>query len=189
MLLNYSLSDEELIERLFNVPKSSLKGKSVQEMIEHLIYCQKENSEVWLIKELCQRYGERRLNTGTFFSKSQQVHEHFQVRLANSPQEMFFTITLDNKHRIIKEHLVSIGTINQSLVHPREVFAAAIEQRAAGIILIHNHPSGDPKPSTQDIDITKRLSQVGDIVGIKVIDHLIIGCNSYYSFVDEEITF
>jgi DNA repair protein RadC len=185
MLMNYYLSDEELIERLFCVSKTDLEGKSVQEMIEHLISCQNENKEIWLIKELCQRYGERRLKKGSAFSTSKQVYDHFRVRLAESVQEMFLTITLDNKHRIIKEHLISLGTINKSLVHPREVFATAIEQRASGILLIHNHPAGDSSPSTQDKEITKRLSEVGKLVGIHVIDHLIIGAKSYYSFVDE----
>lgn len=189
MLLNYNLSDEELIERLLKVPRSTLKGRSVQEIIENLLSSQQDGSDFWLIKELCQRYGEQRLRTGEAFSKSHQVFDHFKIRLASLPQEMFFAVTLDNKHRIIKEHLISVGTINQSIVHPREVFAPAIELRAAAIILIHNHPSGEPTPSSQDIAITKRLVEVGEVVGIKVLDHVIIGCDCYYSFVDEELIF
>jgi DNA repair protein RadC len=185
--LNYNLTDEELIERLFNIPKANVKGASIREMLDYLTTYSSNGENTWLIKELCQRYGEKRLKNGVAFSRSQQIFDHFRIRLANTYQEMFLTITLDNKHRMIKEQIISLGTISQSLVHPREVFAAAIEQRASGIILIHNHPSGDPKPSSQDIEITKRLSEVGNIVGIRVIDHLVIGIDSYFSFVDEEL--
>ena len=82
--------------------------------------------------------------------------------------------------------MITMGTLNQSLIHPREIFAPAIELRAASVILIHSHPSGDTKPSQQDIEITKRLSEVGEIMGIKVMDHVIIG-DDYFSFVDDGI--
>ena len=82
--------------------------------------------------------------------------------------------------------MISLGTLNQSLVHPREIFAPAIELRAASVILIHSHPSGDVQPSNQDIEITKRLSKVGEIMGIKVLDHVIIG-EDYFSFVDQDM--
>lgn len=115
------------------------------------------------------------------------VAQQFIVKLAGLKQEQFHAVILDNKHRIIKDQLITMGTLNQSLVHPREVFAPAVESRAAAIILLHNHPSGDPSPSKQDIDITKRLQQAGDILGITVIDHIVIGGTSYFSFADEEI--
>ncbi|MBT4285856.1 MAG: JAB domain-containing protein, partial [Deltaproteobacteria bacterium] len=83
--------------------------------------------------------------------------------------------------------VISIGILNKSLVHPREVFVPALERRAAAIVLCHCHPSGDPKPSTQDKEITKRLVEVGKLIGINVLDHLIIGDNGYYSFVDEDV--
>ena len=106
--------------------------------------------------------------------------------MSRKKQESFFILILDNKHRTIKLQKISQGILNKSLVHPREVFAPAIQLRAAAIILIHNHPSGDPTPSTADINITRRLVQVGEIVGISVLDHVIIGKSSFYSFVDED---
>jgi DNA repair protein RadC len=91
------------------------------------------------------------------------------------------------KHRVVSKQLISMGTLNRSLVHPREVFVSAIELRATAILVVHNHPSGDPKPSVQDIDITKRLVEVGKIIGINVIYHVIIGQGTYFSFMDEGI--
>ena len=82
--------------------------------------------------------------------------------------------------------MITLGTLNQSLIHPREIFAPAIELRAASVILIHSHPSGDSKPSKQDIEITKRLCDVGEIMGIKILDHVIIG-DDYFSFVDQDL--
>lgn len=118
---------------------------------------------------------------------SRDIFEQLRYVLGKERQETFYTLILDNKHRKILLLPITRGTLNQSLVHPREVFAPSIQLRAAAIILIHNHPSGDPKPSNQDIEITKRLSEVGKIVGINVLDHIVIARNNYYSFVDEEI--
>ncbi|MBT3226813.1 MAG: JAB domain-containing protein [Deltaproteobacteria bacterium] len=121
------------------------------------------------------------------FCKSDIIFKELRFELAKQKQEAFYTLILDNKHRKILLKLITRGTLNQSLVHPREVFAPAIQLRAAAVILIHNHPSGDPHPSSQDIDITKRLIEVGNIVGINVLDHVIIGQETYFSFADEEL--
>jgi DNA repair protein RadC len=106
---------------------------------------------------------------------SKTVNERYQVLLRNKMQEYFYVILLDTKNRITQENLVSIGTLNMSLVHPREVFAPAIEARACSVILVHNHPSGDPTPSYDDMALTERLVEVGKMVGIEVLDHIVIG--------------
>jgi DNA repair protein RadC len=178
------LSDGELLQRLLKDTDLELRGSSVKEMLNSP---QSDSERLWLVREICVRYGENRIQRGDVFNRSQQVFDHFGIRLGNAHQEMFFTLVLDNKHRLISEVLISMGTLNQSLVHAREVFAPAIEQRAAAIILVHNHPSGDPQPSTQDINITKRLVEVGELVGIKVLDHIVIGQDKYFSFVDEDL--
>ena len=90
-------------------------------------------------------------------------------------QEAFVVMTLTTKNDVIQKHLVSLGTLNSSLVHPRETFRPAILDSAASIIVAHNHPSGDPTPSAEDIKITKQLVSAGEILGIKVLDHIIIG--------------
>ena len=118
---------------------------------------------------------------------SKEVALRYMEKLSEDKQENFIVVLLDNKHRPIKDVLVSRGTLNQSLAHPREIFAPAIEERAASIIILHNHPSGDTAPSYQDIDITKRLVEVGQIVGITVLDHIIVGGNTYLSFLDDDL--
>lgn len=97
-------------------------------------------------------------------------------------REAFAVILLDTKLKPIGNYVVSAGTLNQSLVHPREVYKKAIVASANNVMLIHNHPSGDPSPSEEDISITNRLVEVGKIVGIEVLDHLVIGSDSSYSF-------
>ncbi|MCK4667751.1 DNA repair protein RadC [Candidatus Dependentiae bacterium] len=105
------------------------------------------------------------------------VHE-----LKDKKQEYFMTITLDGAYNMIKKRVVSIGILNESLVHPREVFADAISDRAAAIVLIHNHPSGEVNPSNEDLIVTKRLMEAGKLLGIKILDHIIIGKEDYFSF-------
>ena len=90
-------------------------------------------------------------------------------------QEVFVVITLNAKNRVIQKHLVSIGTVNSALVHPRECYRTAILDGASAVILAHNHPSGDPTPSSEDIKITRQLIQAGGVMGIKVLDHVIVG--------------
>ncbi len=102
--------------------------------------------------------------------------------LKEKKQEYFVTLTLDGAARLIQKRVVFIGTLNQSLVHPREVFADAILDRAAGIICVHNHPSGNIQPSREDIAVTKKLVEAGKIIGIRIMDHVIIGKTTYFSF-------
>jgi DNA repair protein RadC len=105
--------------------------------------------------------------------------------LKDKKQEYFLTLTLDGASRLIQKRTVFIGTLNKSIVHPREVFADAISDRAAGIIFVHNHPSGNTEPSEEDFAITERLTEVGKIVGVDVIDHIIVGKDGYFSFQTE----
>ena len=101
--------------------------------------------------------------------------ENFLADLKSLAQEVFVVITLNTKNRVIERHLVSIGTVNSALVHPRECFRPAILDGASALIFAHNHPSGDPCPSSEDIKITKQLIGAGQIIGIKVLDHIIVG--------------
>ncbi len=102
-------------------------------------------------------------------------------------QEHFLTITLDGASHIIAQRVVFIGTLNQSLVHPREVFADAISDRAASIIIAHNHPSGQLRPSDADKRVTERLREVGSLMGIELLDHVIISKEGYFSFRDHDL--
>ncbi|MFS8540999.1 MAG: DNA repair protein RadC, partial [Tissierellales bacterium] len=102
-------------------------------------------------------------------------------------KEHFKVVLLDTKNQIISIEEISVGSSNASIVHPREVFNVAIRKSANSIILVHNHPSGDPTPSKEDIDITHRLVEAGDIIGIRVLDHIIIGDNKYVSLNEKNI--
>ena len=93
-------------------------------------------------------------------------------------------VMLDAKNRVMREARVSEGILTASLVHPREVFAPAIREAAAGIVVVHNHPSGDPEPSPEDHEVTARLCAVGELVGIRVLDHVVIGDGCYVSFLE-----
>lgn len=120
----------------------------------------------------------------TQFRNSVDIFKAFRERFEKADREEFLVLLLDGKNRLLGFNVVSIGTLTSSLTHPREVFKAAILGNAAGIILLHNHPSGEPIPSQEDIEITRRLREVGDIHGIPVLDHVIIGDGRYISFVD-----
>jgi len=125
------------------------------------------------------------LSTGHRISSSKDLFRHFYPILRDRKQELFKVILLDAKNIIVKETTVSEGTLTLSIVHPREVFAFAIRESAAGVIFLHNHPSGDPTPSPEDRRLTDRLAAAGKLLGISVLDHVIVGDGRYVSFADE----
>lgn len=112
------------------------------------------------------------------------VYDYYKPILGDKKQEYFYCVYLDNNKKIIKDKLLFIGTINYSVVHPREVFKEAYMLSASSIICVHNHPTGNVLPSKQDLDITKNLISVGNLLGIKVVDHIIVGRDNYYSFLE-----
>ena len=107
-----------------------------------------------------------------------------EALFSDADREQFYVLILNTKNIMTGINLVSIGSINTSVVHPREVMKAAIIGNAAAMLFIHNHPSGDPAPSIEDIDCTKRLTAAAKILGIRVLDHVICGDSQYYSFAD-----
>ena len=134
--------------------------------------------------EIGRRYQKPKLD-GASFCSSQDVADFYRPRLKDAKQESFYCALLDVKNRFIHEAVVvSKGTLTASLVHPRDTFKAAIRESAAAVIFIHNHPSGDTRPSQEDILLTKRLVQAGEVLGIRVLDHIIVGDGSHFSFRD-----
>ncbi len=117
---------------------------------------------------------------------SMEIYQHFFLLFKDKKQEYFYTIYVDIKGKYIDKKCLFIGTINTSVVHPREIFKEAYLLSASGIICIHNHPSGDSTPSKEDILITKRIREISIIHGINFIDHIIIGNDNYYSFYDND---
>jgi len=132
---------------------------------------------------------ERPIESPTRFTSASQVFEHVREHLApefrDVRKEHFIALLLDGKNRLIKRAQISVGSLNQSIVHPREVFNEAVRQSAAAVILLHNHPTGDPTPSPEDLAVTRRLHEVGELMGIKVLDHIIIGEGEFYSFAEK----
>lgn len=107
---------------------------------------------------------------------------HYMMdRLRFERKEHFVALHLDSKNRLVGEEIVSVGTLNSSLVHPREIFKTALKRSAASIICLHNHPSGDPTPSFEDVEVTRRLVEAGQILGVEVLDHIVLGENCFLS--------
>ncbi len=114
-------------------------------------------------------------------SSPEDVYRRIYPRMREQKKENFIELCLDTKNQIIREETISIGSLNANIVHPREVFKTALSVSAAHIIVAHNHPSGDPTPSREDIEITKKLMEAGKIIGIDVLDHVIIGDGRHFS--------
>jgi DNA repair protein RadC len=134
--------------------------------------------------ELARRYKEKLSEAQPKFSSSQMVFEYFGPGFRGKSQEEFWTIALDAKNKLISSAQITRGTLMGSLVHPRDIFEMAIRNKAAGIIILHNHPSGDPHPSVEDRKVTGQVAEAGKILGIPLLDHVIIGNESYFSFKD-----
>jgi DNA repair protein RadC len=119
------------------------------------------------------------------FKTPSDVGRFLQPRLSGKPVEEFGLLILDTRNRLKRLQVISRGSLNGSLVHPREVFREAIALQAAALVLCHNHPSGDPTPSREDLELTRRLREAGLILGIEVLDHVIVGQGGYVSFKEE----
>jgi DNA repair protein RadC len=102
--------------------------------------------------------------------------------IARKKQEHFMLITLNGASCVIKKRIIFVGTINQSVIHPREIFHHAIKDRAASIIIVHNHPSGDTTPSKEDVNTTTKIKRIGELVGINLLEHLVVSPTGYFSF-------
>ena len=131
---------------------------------------------------LRQLVGER--TRGFSVSSSREVYDLYHLRLASLPREQFMVLTLNTRNLILSEELCALGGINTVHVHPSEVIRQAVIRSAPSIICLHNHPSGDPTPSPEDRLLTERINQAATIMGIRMLDHVIVGANSYYSFSD-----
>lgn len=132
--------------------------------------------------ELARRLVDEPIARGQPVRSPRDVQRHFRGRLRDSQRESFHVLLVDARHRLISTEEVSVGTLTASLVHPREVFRGAIRNAAAALVLVHNHPSGDPSPSAEDRSVTERLRSAGALLGIRVLDHVIVTDSAYFSF-------
>lgn len=135
--------------------------------------------------ELGKRIKIENLNIKDKITSPDKVGQYFIQKLASETVEKFFAIYLSTANKIIKEKQITSGTLNASLVHPREVFKTAVSVSANSIILVHNHPSGNTRPSNADIEVTNQLVKAGNMMDIHILDHLIIAGNTYFSFKSE----
>ena len=142
-------------------------------------------SRILAALEIGRRVVSQKRRMGTVFQISQDVFDSYSLKFRDARQEVFTVILLDSKNRYLGEETVALGSLNQSIVHPREVFRPAIQRAAASVILVHNHPSGDPGPSDEDVRVTQRLVEAGKLIGIRVLDHIIVGEGRYFSFFDQ----
>ena len=202
-----SLTDAELVAILL---RTGTKGKSVISIAQGLI---EENRNLAVVAskslgELIKTPGigkdkavtllaafevsKRVMSQSKWFSEKKvsspkDIADIFIPLLKDELKEKFMLVCLNSANKIIKYETISIGTLNSSVVHAREIFKAAIENSSASIILIHNHPSGNPEPSNEDISVTKKLVETGKVLDIPVYDHLIIAGNTYTSFVEKRL--
>lgn len=134
--------------------------------------------------ELGRRVLTRPLHRRVRLSSSRDVDAAYRPQLADADAEVFFGIALDAKHRPIREIEIARGGLSACPVAPADVFRALLREAAAGVILVHNHPSGEPTPSSEDVRLTERLVQAGELLGVRVHDHVIVGREGYFSFLD-----
>ena len=193
-----ALKNEELLSVLLG---SGVQGKDVRKLSREIIALFEQDFDTLSLDKLCDVHGlgpakasqilaaielSRRylIQNNRRITSAKDVYEELSS-FGSKKQEYFLTITLDGASHIIEIRTVFIGTLNQSMVHPREVFADAISDRAAGVVIAHNHPSGTLEASRADIQITQRLKEVAKLVGIELLDHVILTSGGYYSFSEE----
>lgn len=143
--------------------------------------------QILCIAELSKRLASSRVQDKISFHSPASIADYYMEKMRHLSREKMILIFFNGKNKVIKELTVSVGTVNQTVASPRELFVEAFRCEAVSVIMIHNHPSGDPTPSRQDILTTKRMKEVGEFVGIPLSDHIIIGDHSYVSFREEEM--
>ncbi|MFH1438603.1 MAG: DNA repair protein RadC [Pseudomonadota bacterium] len=201
-----SLTDMELICVLLG---TGLKGKNVFETATHLLGLagglqgltrksaheimgpggigRMKASRIAAALEIGRRAAACRAGRGSAVRSSKDIHTWFASSLSHLEKEIFMVLGLSSKNRIIVEHRAAEGCLNECPISPREVFGPLLKCPAAAAVLVHNHPSGDPSPSTDDRLLTVRMCEAGRLLGIKVLDHVIVGSSRYYSFKDDGV--
>lgn len=143
--------------------------------------------QILCIAELSKRLASMKVQDKISFHSPKSIADYYMEKMRHLNREEMILIFFNGKNKIIKELTVSVGTVNQTVASPRELFVEALRCEAVSVIMLHNHPSGDPAPSRQDIYTTKRMKEAGDFVGIPLSDHIIIGDHSYVSFREEHM--
>ena len=192
--------DEELIMLILGSGTSHIPvGKMAEEIldvledsdpadvIENLLQLKGVGQGKALAVAAALELGKRRSNHLRAPVKKPEDVVPFVMSYAVNTKEHFLLVTLNGGHEIIQIHVISVGTLNRTLIHPREIYGTAMRENAAAIIVCHNHPSGNCEPSEEDIHVTHNLEQVGEIMGIELLDHIIVSKESYFSFVGNDM--
>ena len=166
---------------------TGLYHKSLKELMEIDGIGEVKAIKLKCLTELSLRMAKERLENRVVFTNPSDIAEYYMETCRHLEVEKVFLLCLDNQLRLIKEYELSKGTINTSLISPREIFIEALNAKAVYILLIHNHPSGNPSPSKADIQITLKVLEAGEIIDIKLLDHIIIGDHSYVSLKEQKI--
>lgn len=186
------LSDRELLDLLLG-PRGSLgvggdlrrlSNASLAELRREFALPEPEALRLAVALALGRRAAGQPLKRGERLKNAAEIHAAFAPRLRDLAKETLWAVHVDAKGRVLREERLSEGTLTTSPACPREAFSSAVRHGTAGLILLHNHPSGDPEPSQLDVDVTHRMAQAGDILGIPLLDHVVLGDMSYVSLRD-----
>jgi DNA repair protein RadC len=184
-------SNASLLSTLLNIPAKDLACKNMSDILTSPLSIKgignKKADKLYVVKEVVRRIMEEKPSEAPVIHGPEDVSAVFIPKLLHETKEHFMLALLNTKNRVIATPTVSIGSLSASVVHPREVFREAIKYPCAAIILVHNHPSGDPTPSREDISVTERLVKAGKIMDIPVLDHLIIGQHTYVSMKEKNL--
>ncbi|MGB0910147.1 MAG: RadC family protein [Nitrospirales bacterium] len=173
----------ELLQQLDGV--QGLSNRGMEELCAIPGIGQAKAAQIMAAVELGKRTLAAPLTTGVKVGASGDLFRHYYPLMRDLRHEVFKVVLLDAKHMVIRDLTISEGSLTINIVHPREVFNAAVRESAAAVIVLHNHPSGNPEPSPEDHALTHRLVAAGDVLGIRVLDHLVIGDGAYVSFADK----
>ena len=188
-LLGLALRDTNSVKELASkyVTPRSLRYASLKDLEDISGIGKKKALQILAMLEISRRIIQSPPNNNPIITNPAEVVDVVKDHMKLLDREHFIVFSLNIKNRIISTETVAIGSLNSAIVHPREIFKQAIKLGAASIIICHNHPSGDPTPSSEDISITKRIANAGEIVGIQLLDHLVIGDGSYVSMREKGI--
>jgi len=166
--------------------KLVINEKSVKRLMRNLEIPQVKACQIIACFELGRRFFKKD-GEETYIRQSEDAYNYLKDKMSNLKKEQFRGLYLNSRNRLIHDEIISVGTLTTNLVHPREVFQPAIQYPTAAIILAHNHPSGDPEPSEDDLKITQQLIEASKIINIEILDHIIIGKQKYLSFKDKKL--
>jgi DNA repair protein RadC len=189
---NFTMAEKtncELLSTLLDIPKENLQFHELSDILQAPRAIkgigEKKENKLYALQEITHRLINAPSKTHDVIKGPEDVANVIMPKIRYESKEKFIAILLDIKNQIIAIETISIGNLNASLVHPREVFATALKYPTAALIVVHNHPSGIPTPSSEDINVTERLVKAGNIMNIPILDHIIIGDNKFVSFKDK----